>query len=333
MATATSSLYSELGQDFSGLRTEHGVSLADCLRSGWANPDSKIGFYAGDAQCYRMFRALFRPALKRMHGTVRQPGHDWSLDGLDGWRCLDPAGEHVLSTRLRIGRNPARHPFPASVSAAGRRAIEAQVLAALSKLPRRFMGDHAPLETLQDQDVRSLRKAHLLYHEPDRFMAAAGMARDWPEARALALSADRRVSFWINEEDALRIVVLLPGEAVREAFAILAEVATELEHAGEWARDRNLGYLASCPSNAGTTLRVSLRMRLPELSRSGRLSGLCRGLGLDVRGSNGEHSRIEDSVVEISNRRRLGMSEAALTAMVHARAARLLFWEKRLAAG
>ena len=77
--------------------------------------------------------------------------------------------------------------------------------------------------------------------------------------------------------------------------------------------DPTLGYLTSCPSNVGTGLRASVLLRLPHLSCQGELlERLAMVLGLQVRGTRGEHTLATDSTYDISNKQRLGKTEVAL---------------------
>ncbi|KAK4307592.1 hypothetical protein Pmani_020657 [Petrolisthes manimaculis] len=71
-----------------------------------------------------------------------------------------------------------------------------------------------------------------------------------------------------------------------------------------------LGFLNSCPTNLGTAIRASVHIRLPLLgSQGGLLEETASKYHLQVRGTSGEHSEAKDWVFDISNRRRLGLTE------------------------
>ena len=71
----------------------------------------------------------------------------------------------------------------------------------------------------------------------------------------------------------------------------------------------SLGYLTFCPSNLGTTLRASVHVKLPRLSSNGKLQELAKEKRLQVRGTGGEHTGTVGGVVDISNIKRMGLSE------------------------
>ncbi|MBN1958486.1 MAG: hypothetical protein JXQ81_11270 [Desulfuromonadales bacterium] len=73
---------------------------------------------------------------------------------------------------------------------------------------------------------------------------------------------------------------------------------------------KRLGFLTSCPTNLGTAMRASVHVHLPALSRHKDLiKNLTDRYYLQIRGVHGEHSQSEGGVFDISNRRRLGVSE------------------------
>jgi protein arginine kinase len=73
-----------------------------------------------------------------------------------------------------------------------------------------------------------------------------------------------------------------------------------------------MGYLTSCPTNAGTGIRVSMMLHLPALAVTGhirRILEACGKLGVAVRGLYGENSDASGNLFQISNQVTLGQSE------------------------
>ena len=66
-------------------------------------------------------------------------------------------------------------------------------------------------------------------------------------------------------------------------------------------------------SNLGTTLRASVHISLPGLAGA----ELAAVLGLQVRGAGGEHTEKGAGAADLSNLRRLGVSEAELVASLY----------------
>ncbi|GLE10073.1 hypothetical protein PINS_up022068 [Pythium insidiosum] len=73
------------------------------------------------------------------------------------------------------------------------------------------------------------------------------------------------------------------------------------------------GFIGTCPSNLGTGLRASVMIKLPKLSEDiKRFEHICSLLHLQPRGSAGGHSASVGGVYDVSNKQRIGHSEAEL---------------------
>ena len=78
----------------------------------------------------------------------------------------------------------------------------------------------------------------------------------------------------------------------------------------KFAQSDKLGYITSCPTNLGTSMRASVHVRLPLVSKRADFEEWCKNtLNLSVRGIDGEHSASADGTYDISNRGRLGRTE------------------------
>ena len=90
---------------------------------------------------------------------------------------------------------------------------------------------------------------------------------------------------------------------------MLASAVSVLEEKLTFTASSSLGYLTFCPSNLGTTLRASVHIKLPKLYNNKMLQKLAKEKGLQVRGTGGEHTGTVGGVVDISNIRRMGITE------------------------
>ena len=133
-----------------------------------------------------------------------------------------------------------------------------------------------------------------------------------PKNRMLGLSADESVSIMVNEEDHLRIQVMANGLNLSSAFQLCNEIDDALDAKVDYAFDEKLGYLTTCPTNLGTGLRASVMVHLPALEKSGlmnQLTATINKLGLTIRGTYGEGSKVLGSIYQISNQITLGITE------------------------
>ncbi len=293
------------------LKTQRGFTLEDLIRSGVKNPDSSIGVYAPDAQSYTLFSPLLDPIIEAYHGFSSTDHHqsDLNPDALPSMD-LDPTGTYIRSTRIRVGRNLADFPLGAGVSRDERKEIEELITAALAQLQGDLAGDYYPLYNMDPSDQQRLIEAHFLFREGDRFLEAAGLNRDWPKSRGIFHNPNRDFLVWVNEEDQLRIISMEKGGNVGSVFRRLVRAVKSLERSLTFLKSDHLGYISSCPSNLGTAMRASVHILLPQLAKDReQFEAIAQAHHLQIRGKDGEHTQSSEPIFDVSNRRRLGISE------------------------
>ena len=216
-----------------------------------------------------------------------------------GW--VEPLDERqiVLSTRLRLARNISRRPVPDCLTDAEAEALAGDVIAALP----------------DEQQWHILHINELLQAEKGVLLEKHLVSRDLlvhPAGRVLAVNDEQTLALMINEEDHLRLQVILPGLQPEEGWRQVSRLDDRLAARLDIAFDQRLGFLTACPSNLGTGLRVSVMLHLPALVMTGRLDEIFRRLpqaGLTVRGVYGEGSQSQSGLYQISNQITLGCSE------------------------
>lgn len=120
--------------------------------------------------------------------------------------------------------------------------------------------------------------------------------------------------------------------SIFQIFDRLIRGLQAIEKKLSFAHDSRLGFLTFCPTNLGTTIRASVLIKIPlllaekktldEISKKYNLqvrsiyfsfyqtdfSSLIEN-SFQVRGTRGEHSTAEGGIVDVSNKRRLGLTE------------------------
>ena len=153
----------------------------------------------------------------------------------------------------------------------------------------------------------------IVCREGDRFLEACGCNRDWPRGRGIYHNTDKTFLVWVNEEDQLRIISMQKGADIAAVFERLSRAAAHIETVAKFCHDDHLGYITSCPTNLGTALRASVHIKLPKLSKKKEeFEAIADKYNVQIRGIHGEDSESVGDVYDISNKRRLGMSEVQL---------------------
>jgi protein arginine kinase len=150
---------------------------------------------------------------------------------------------------------------------------------------------------------------------------------------AVFVNKDETVSIMINEEDHLRIQIMLPGLQLDEALKKIDGIDDLLEGKLDFAFDEKIGYLTACPTNVGTGMRASVMMHLPVLTmmdQIGQIFSTISQVGLVVRGIYGEGSQAKGNLYQISNQITLGKSEEDIIQNVVGVARQILMSERKI---
>ena len=292
-------------------KTANGFTLEQAINSGVQNIDSGIGVYAGDEESYRLFAPLFDAIIKDYHGFGAEDKHKSNLNPDDlNAPNPDPEGEFILSTRIRVGRNVDSLPLGPAITKEQRDQVESSVVEGLRRLEGELAGEYYPLLGMSKEVQDALIKDHFLFKEGDRFLDAAGLNRNWPEGRGIYHNNDKTFLVWVNEEDQLRIISMQQGGDIKEVFTRLVNAIKSIETKVPFSYSDHLGYITSCPTNLGTAMRASVHIALPKLAQDMEaFKAITDKHHLQIRGIHGEHSESEGGVYDISNRRRLGITE------------------------
>jgi creatine kinase/arginine kinase len=308
-------LTQEIWAEYKDLSCDSGVTFKTCVFSGIANLDSGIGLYAGSHHAYTKFNKIFDKVVQEYHGHGPKAKHTSCMEstGLKNADFTEEDSAMVNSTRIRVGRNLAGYPLGPGVTKEQRLEIMEKVVDACSKFEGDLAGKFYPLEGMSKEDQDQLIADHFLFKEGDRFLKACNLNRDWPSGRGIFHNDAKTFLVWVNEEDQLRIISMQPGAGIKEVFDRLCRAATAIEKIAKFSHDGHLGYITSCPTNLGTALRASVHIKLPKLCKQkDQFNAIADKYFVQIRGIHGEHTETDDGTYDISNRRRLGRSEAAL---------------------
>ena len=228
--------------------------------------------------------------------------HQFLTPILDICRRPGPFDRIVLTSRVRLARNLKDTPFPGRASKQQREDHLQAIQPVVEALPPMKKGFASDLVSLEDLDRQLLVERHLISRELAKKKQGA----------AFVLSKDETCSIMINEEDHLRMQVILPGLQIKEAWKAVNKLDTLLEDKLPIAFSGRYGFLTACPTNTGTGIRVSAMLHLPGLVIAEHMQQTITAvnkLGLAVRGLYGEGTEALGNVFQISNQMTLGETE------------------------
>mmetsp|Transcript_11489 Transcript_11489/g.43122 ORF Transcript_11489/g.43122 Transcript_11489/m.43122 type:complete len:1040 (-) Transcript_11489:21-3140(-) len=318
-----------------GLSTPSNHFFLDVIiNSGVQNPDSKIGVYAPDAEAYTTFQDLFNPIIADYHDGYQVDSElfdsDFNVHNFHGDNP-DPEHKYIMSTEIRLRRNFSNVPFPPGVNRAQRRLIYDQVQQVIQMAQRRdphsiWKGAIYDFITMNDSLRLQLNRDGLLFERDDRIMASAGIYRDWPDARAIFLSVDKRLAACINCEDSLQLICKRKDGNIRACFQRIVEAISSLEGDLLFAKDVRRGFLTSCPAHLGTGLTASVVLRIRYANKQSNFELWCKSRHIWVEPVDEQH----EILFRISNRCTLGMTEVRSIQALYDGVIALISWEEDL---
>lgn len=242
------------------------------------------------------------------------------------------APDVVISSRVRLARNIVGFPFPPRCSSAQRAELLSTCRRCVSEAPAPFAPARvawADIHALPALERQLLLERHLISREHAAVRkeagtgtggagtsAAAAPPSSTSMVRGLAFTLpDEALSIMVNEEDHLRIQVLRPGLQLAECWRQINEVDSALENGLDFAFHDRFGYLTTCPTNAGSGVRMSVMLHLPALRLCGEIDKVRRAtkdMCLAVRGFYGEGSDHAGDLFQISNQTTMGKPEETI---------------------
>jgi creatine kinase len=348
----TESMYNELRNK----TTSNGVSLEDLIRAGvclpyGANPPHGVaGVYAGDAESYTTFAKLLDPIIETHHKAttrVRLQRFRTNLNpgGLLEHR-LDPTGEYILHTRMRLARSIVGFRFTPCMSRGERREVERLVRDCVSdwntgSRPSSDTNDDASststntggyisLMDMTNKQHDDLVRRQLLFTDPDDYIVSAGLARDWPDGRGVYCDTwmgTPNMMIWCNAADHVWIISNAKGGDVQSVFTRMSKTAWALETSLKlrgygFVEDRRLGFLNASPADIGTALRASVSIKLIRLGQHNGFHSLMKRLRLEARPEQYSQATADTKrytgIFDIGNAEALGKTEVQLiNIMIH----------------
>lgn len=209
----------------------------------------------------------------------------------------------VITSRIRLARNLKNYKFPINMSQEESDKVISEIFNAINKHDKDYKLTY--MRDLTDVKKNSLIENHII---------SPALAKK-KETGAFLISPDRKVTVMINEEDHIRIQTLGQGLSLKECYDLSNDLDDIIEESVDYAFDRELGYITSCPTNIGTGMRASVMLHLPALSITNQVEKLLYGvsqLGVAVRGVYGEGTKSIGHLYQISNQGTLGASEETL---------------------
>ncbi|RTG83976.1 creatine kinase [Schistosoma bovis] len=287
-----------------------------------------------DLNAYESFRDFFDSVIADYHkvgnGKIQHPKSDFGDLKSLSFTDLNAYGDLVVSTRVRLGRTVEGFGFGPTLTKDTRIELENKISTALRNLSGEYEGTYYPLTGMSEEDRTKLVNDHFLFRNDDNVLKDAGGYIDWPTGRGIFINKQKNFLVWINEEDHIRVISMQKGGDLIAVYKRLAGAIQELSKSLKFAFNDRLGFITFCPSNLGTTLRASVHAKIPMLASLPNFKEICEKHGIQPRGTHGEHTESVGGIYDLSNKRRLGLTELDAVTEMHSGVRALLELEVML---
>ena len=204
----------------------------------------------------------------------------------------------VIKSKVDISRNLNGYSFPHKLSSR-----EADII--IEKVNNILSSSKYDLILNKTRELSQIEIDSLLERElvDGDFLAS--------ENSAVLVNYDKTICILINGLDHIKIQVV-GYNGIKELYDIANEIDDELESHLEYAFDKYLGYLTTCPVNVGTGLKVTNTVHIPAiqiLKQVDEYYKIAHKIGINFKGVYGKTKSILGSLYQVSNSITLGRSE------------------------
>ena len=353
----TESMYHELRTR----KTSNGITIEDIIRAGVClpygggsngNPPHGVaGVYAGDAESYTTFAPLFDPIIELHHNATTRVRLQRFRTNLNPGQLLehrlDPKGEYILYTRMRLARSIDGFRFTPCMTRQERRMVERLIRDCVKDMDQQQpqnsdatnftrsnivsnTGGYISVMDMSNKQHDDLVRRQLLFIDPDEYLISSGIARDWPDGRGIYCDTwigTPNLMIWCNAADHVWIISNAKGGDVQSVFKRMSRAVwaleTSLKQRGHcFVEDRRLGFLNASPGDIGTALRASVYIKLVRLGQHKGFHSLIKRLHLEARAEQYSQASTDmkryTGIFDIGNAEALGKTEVQLiNIMIH----------------
>ena len=204
----------------------------------------------------------------------------------------------VIKSKVDISRNLNGYSFPHKLSSR-----EADII--IEKVNNILSSSKYDLILNKTRELSQIEIDSLLERElvDGDFLAS--------ENSAVLVNYDKTICILINGLDHIKIQVV-GYNGIKELYDIANEIDDELESHLEYAFDKDLGYLTTCPVNVGTGLKVTNTVHIPAiqiLKQVDEYYKIAHKIGINFKGVYGKTKSILGSLYQVYNSITLGRSE------------------------
>lgn len=208
----------------------------------------------------------------------------------------------VIESKISILRNIENYPFPHKLSH-----IESEDI--INKIKSILIGSD---DICDDLVLINMKEASNI--EKNNLMERRIISKNFSENEngALLYNQDKTISILINDDNHININVSKQDSDLNQLYNIANKIEDIIGEKIDFVFNNEIGYLTSCPVNAGTGLKASIVVHLPILSLKDEIENyrnIANKIGANIKGINSEKANTLGNMYEVINQKTYGKSE------------------------
>ena len=206
----------------------------------------------------------------------------------------------AISTRVRLARNLAGFKFNLKT--------EDEIQKLEKKITDNLYAIGYGLKFFKLKDMDDITKMSLV----EKNIISPEFVLNKNEIGSILINDEENICIMINEEDHIRLQVFSSGLDLENTLNLAIEIDQKLENILGYATNKKYGYLTTYPNNCGTGLKASVMLHVPSLLEAENINKILYTISnfeLNVKGAFGKESKIQGDILQISNKRTLGITE------------------------
>ena len=207
----------------------------------------------------------------------------------------------IVSSRIRLARNISNYPFETKCNETKKEEITELIEEAISG--NKYGIKLLKLKDMDDVTINSLIEKRLI--SPD-------FVRGKEKSKAILINDDENICAMIHTDNHISLQAFGTGLELDNLLNLIIELDEYLDEKLKFAFSEKYGFLTACPIEAGTAMKASVMVHLPALQITGNIGKvleIINNFGMNVTGIQGEGSKSEGALYQISNKQTLGISE------------------------
>ena len=226
----------------------------------------------------------------------------------------------AISTRVRLARNLAGFKFNLKT--------EDEIQKLEKKITYNLYAIGYGLKFFKLKDMDDITKMSLV----EKNIISPEFVLNKNEIGSILINDEENICIMINEEDHIRLQVFSSGLDLENTLNLAIEIDQKLENILGYATNKKYGYLTTYPNNCGTGLKASVMLHVPSLLEAENINKILYTISnfeLNVKGAFGKENKIEGDILQISNKRTLGITEKEIVENIKVITQKLIEQERK----